>query len=95
MPQNGATTTPANWEVGLGTFTLAILVESSVTVSGLEATHLLILLPLPFLLIGAALQELPFRVSNPVLAEMQKQITKQTADNVVPMPAQSSSAPAA
>lgn len=39
----------------LGTFTLAILVESSVTVSGLEATHLLILLPLPFLLIGAAL----------------------------------------
>jgi 4-amino-4-deoxy-L-arabinose transferase-like glycosyltransferase len=41
--------------VFLATFTLAILVQSSVTVSGLEATHLLILLPLPFLLIGAAL----------------------------------------
>jgi hypothetical protein len=40
--------------VFLGTFILAILVQSSVTVSGLEATHLLILLPLPFLLIGAA-----------------------------------------
>lgn len=38
----------------LATLTLAILVQSSVTVSALEATHLLILLPLPCLLIGAA-----------------------------------------
>lgn len=40
--------------VFLGTLTLAIVVQSSVSVSGLEATHLLILLPIPFLLIGAA-----------------------------------------
>ncbi len=40
--------------VFLGTLILAILVQSSVTLSGLEATHLLLLLPLPFVLIGAA-----------------------------------------
>ena len=32
---------------------LAILVQSAFTLSGLEATHLLILLPFPCLLIGA------------------------------------------
>ena len=34
-------------------FILAILVQSSFTLSGLEATHLLLLLPFPFLLCGA------------------------------------------
>jgi len=43
-------------------------------------------------IISAALQELPFRVSSPVLAEMQKQITEQTADNVVPIDAKDSAA---
>lgn len=37
-------------------------------------------------IISAALQELPFRVSSPILAELQKQVDAQTADNVVPMP---------
>lgn len=39
-------------------------------------------------IISAALQELPFRVANPVLADLQRQIDAQIGDNVVPMPTQ-------
>ena len=41
-------------------------------------------------IISAALQEIPFRVASPVLAELQKQIDAQVSDNVVPLPAQGS-----
>jgi hypothetical protein len=51
-------------------FTLAILVQSSFTLSGLEATHLLLLLPFPLLLCGAFVglvgQELVARRGRPV-----------------------------
>ena len=43
-----------NATVFLATLILAVLVQSSVTVSSLEATHLLVALPLPLLLIGGA-----------------------------------------
>jgi hypothetical protein len=50
------------------TLALAILVQSAFTLSGLEATHLLILLPMPFLTIGAfvafAGQELVVRLER-------------------------------
>ena len=52
--------------VFLGVLILAILVQSSVTVSGLEATHLLLLLPLPFVLIGAAVALLGRQVAAAV-----------------------------